>query len=600
VNASDPELLGPLPAPWGGEIDLSSDDFFVRALPVLAAHPTLALAIARRALAQSENARDEAGAIRALALLGHAYDALGLEGRDEVLGQALARAEALGEPTLLIRAVTNQMFVDIYRGQYAVALARGQASLGLAHVLRRDDLLNRLLNNLGTALSLIGEFEMAIKMYEERLRLLPSSGDEAKVQRARSVNNMAVAWLGMARAQPEDGDPTVTRRALSRARVLAEAACGRLLGEAQVSMRLSALDTVVEVLLERGEAAAAMDWAQRVEAVSREALLPGTVEWGSFHLPLCRVELALGRDGGEMASVLTRLREIEALPGPKFRSGEMQAILHRCLSQALERVGDYGEALRYHRRWLDHQARAQSVLAREHATAVRHTLDSLRGETEEFITHDLRNPLGAALVQMQSVVVSDLPEPVREGVLRARVSVQRAFDTAESYLSIVRTRNLRRTELREIDLAELADDVGERLAPPAGAAVRLERDIEWGMQVRGDRISLLMALTKLLRNALRYAPAGSVVTLGLRRDGNAARLWVADDGDGMPEAMRTRLLQRAPSGEPRRGRGLGLTMVARVAQLHDARLQVHTDPGRGTVVSLRFPRVEDEDPSPSG
>ena len=581
-----------LPAPWDGRIDLSSDDFFILALPLLASEPTLALAVARRGLAQAEGERDEAGAIRALTVLGHAHDALGQPERDAVLGQALARAERLGEPTLLVRAVINQMFVDIYRGQYAVALARGQASLGLAHVLRRDDLLNRLLNNLGTALSLIGEFEMAIKMYEERLRLLPAAGDEAKIQRARSVNNMAVAWLGVARAQAEDADPSIARRALSRARVLAEAACGRLLGEAQVSMRLSALDTVVEVLLERGEAAAAMDWAQRVEAISHDALQPGSVEWGSYHLPLCRVELALGE--ADMAAVLARLREIEALPGPKFRSGEMHAILNHCLSQALERVGDYGEALVYHHRWLEHQARAQSVLAREHATAVRHTLDSLRGETEEFITHDLRNPLGAALVQMQSVVVAELPEPVREGVLRARLSVQRAFDTAESYLSIVRTRNLRRAELREIDLAELADDVGERLAPPAGASVRLERDIEWGMQVRGDRISLLMALTKLLRNALRYAPSGSVVTLGLQRDGQSARLSVADFGDGMPEAMRTRLLQRMPTGEPRRGRGLGLTMVARVAQLHDARLQVQAAEGQGTVVTLRFPLVDGE------
>lgn len=582
-----------LPPPWDGRLDLSSDDFITLALPVLASEPALAMAIARGALVQAEAEGDEAGAIRALTLLGHAHDALGQPERDAVLGLALARAEVLGEPALLVRAVINQMFVDIYRGHYAVALARGQASLGLAHVLRRDDLLNRLLNNLGSALSLIGEFEMAIKMYEERLRLLPSSGGEAKAQRARSVSNMAVAWLGMARAQPEDADPAVARRALARARTLAEAACGRMLSDAQISLRLGTFDTVVEVLLERGEAAEAMGWAQRVEGASIDALAPGTVHWGSFHLPLCRVELALAQDGsGDMSVVLARLREIEALPGPKFRSGEMHAILNHCLSQALERVGDYHEALVYHRRWLDHQARAQSVLAREHATAVRHTLDSLRGETEEFITHDLRNPLGAALVQMQSVVVSDLPEPVREGVLRARVSVQRAFDTAESYLSIVRTRNLRRAELREIDLAELADDVGERLAPPAGAAVRLERDIEWGMQVRGDRISLLMALTKLLRNALRYAPAGSVVTLGLQRDGQNARLFLSDQGDGMPEAMRTRLLQRAPSGEPRRGRGLGLTMVARVAQLHDARLQVQAAEGQGTVVTLRFPLIE--------
>lgn len=582
---------GELPPPWDGPIDLSSDDFFTRALPVMDSQPTLALAIAERAVHQAEATRDEAGAIRALILKGHAHVVLGQQESGATLSEALARAEALGEPTLLVRAVNNRMSIDIFQGQYAVALARGQSVLGLAHVLRRDDLLSRLLNNLGTALSLIGEFSMAIKMYEERLRLLPITGDESKVQRIRSINNMAVAWLGLARAEPEQDDTALPGRALARAKALAEAACGRMLAETQVSLRLGTLDTLVEVLLERAEPALARQWAERVEAVSHDALQPGSVHWGSFHLPLCRIELALGE--ADMAGVLGRLREIEALPGPKFRGGEMQATLHHCLSQALERVGDYGQALVYHRRWLEHQARAQSVLAREHATAVRNTLDSLRGETEEFITHDLRNPLGAALVQMQSVSVAELPEPVREGVLRARASVQRALDTAESYLSIVRTRHLRRAELKELDLAELVDDVGERLAPPLGAAVRLERDIEWGMAVRGDRILLLMAFTRLLRNAMRYSPSGSAVRLTLACEGPVARLSVVDEGPGIPEALRPRLMQRLPSGEARRGRGLGLTMIARVAQLHDARLQLQDPPsGRGTAISLLFPLVE--------
>jgi signal transduction histidine kinase len=581
----------PLPPPWDGLIDLSSDEFFTRALPVMDSQPTLALAIAERAWRQAEDTRDEAGAIRALILKGHAHVVLGQQESDATLSEALRRAEALGEPTLLVRAVNNRMSIDIFQGQYAVALARGQSVLGLAHVLSRDDLLSRLLNNLGTALSLIGEFSMAIKMYEERLRLLPTAGDESKVQRTRSINNMAVAWLGLARAEPERDDAALPGRALARAKTLAEAACGRMLAETQVSLRLGTLDTLVEVLLERSEAGLALQWAQRVEAVSRDALQPSSVHWGSFHLPLCRIQLALGE--AEMDGVLARLREIEALPGPKFRGGEMQAMLHHCLSQALERVGDYGQALVYHRRWLDHQARAQSVLAREHATAVRNTLDSLRGETEEFITHDLRNPLGAALVQMQSVAVAELPAPVREGVLRARQSVQRALDTAESYLSIVRTRHLRRAELKEVDLAELVDDVGERLAPPSGAAVRLERDVEWGMTVRGDRILLLMAFTKLLRNALRHSPAGTMVRLTLACEGHVARLSVIDEGPGIPEALRPRLLRRMPSGDTRRGRGLGLTMIARVAQLHDARLQLLPGPGgRGTAISLLFPLAE--------
>jgi signal transduction histidine kinase len=92
----------------------------------------------------------------------------------------------------------------------------------------------------------------------------------------------------------------------------------------------------------------------------------------------------------------------------------MQATLQACLADVYERQGRHREALEYHRQWLRFEARSQSLWTREHAISVHHTLDSLRGETEEFITHDLRNPLGAALVQLESMARSvPLDQPAR-------------------------------------------------------------------------------------------------------------------------------------------------------------------------------------------
>ena len=548
-----------------------SDDFFDQVQPLLASRPQHAAEVAQAALDRAVARRDEAAIVRALLVLGMAHDAMGHIERDAVLGRALQLAEKLAEPVLLLRAVNSQLVVDIYHGRYADALARGQSVLGMAYVLRRDDLLGRLLNNLATALSLIGEFELAIGMFDERLQLLRGNTAETRVQRARAINNQAMAWLGIARSaqfgEPAPGAPTAPA-ALARARSLAETACQHMLAESHLSMRLSALDTLVSVLLHGGDTESARGWTDRVAAASGQELERGTVHWGTFALVLARVELA--QRPSALEDVLALLKEVESLPGPRFRGGEMQAALNQCLAETLERMGRYTEALKYHRAWLQFEARTQSMLVREHAMAVHHTLDSLRGETEEFITHDLRNPMGAALVQLGPEALASAPDETRRRMLDARETIQQVFDTADHFLAGVRVRNLRRSELKAIDLAELVDDVGERLAPPAAASVRLERDIEWGLEIRADRISLLMSLDHLLRSALAGAGEGAQVHWNLRAQPGHAVLSVQGSGP----SWQSRLVPlRAGTAAPR-ARDMAAAMVTRVAQLHDSTLEV--------------------------
>ena len=568
-------------------LDPGSDAFFDAWQPLLAARADDALAAALAAQARAAAMGDELGVVRAMLVEGMAHDALGHTQRDEVLAEAHKRAQGLGDPVLLLRATNSQVVVDIYHGRYADALTRGQAVLGLAHALRRPELLGRLLNNIATALDLIGEHTMSIAIYSEWQKLLVGASDETRLNRIRAANNEAEAWRCLARTHDPAEDARERAEALQRARELAESACGQMLAVPHISLRLSTLDTLVSVLLDRGDSAEALQWVRRVEQVSGDLLGPESIHWGMFALVSSRVELAAS--SADLLGVLARLRAIEALPGPRFRGGEMQAMLHTCLSDVLERLGQHGEALSYHRQWLRFEARTQSLWAREHAMAVHHTLDSLRGETEEFITHDLRNPLGAALVQMDAIAASGgLGDVAQTRLARARNSVQQAFDTADHYLAIVRVRNLRRSALSTIDLAELVDDVGERLAPPAGAPVRLERELEWGLQVRGDRISLLMALNGLLRDALDAAPPGHSIEWRLGLIAGHAVLGIASSGSAWAEGLSARL--HHPGGSrPDGTRDMATLMLSRVAQLHDSRIESVADAEGATRIEWRFP-----------
>lgn len=136
----------------------------------------------------------------------------------------------------------------------------------------------------------------------------------------------------------------------------------------------------------------------------------------------------------------------------------------------------------------------------------------------------------------------------------------------------------------QINLQEPAKD---GVAPLSQSAV--EHNIDLGLETevaseasvtRGDRSALQILLRNLIDNALRYLPSGRPVTVAVGRDGAGAWLRVSDDGPGIPTFDREFRRFRRGEGEQAAGRsgsGLGLSLVQRIARLHDA----DVEPGRG-------------------
>lgn len=145
--------------------------------------------------------------------------------------------------------------------------------------------------------------------------------------------------------------------------------------------------------------------------------------------------------------------------------------------------------------------------------------------------------------------------------------------------------------LQPVDLAALARAVVERYTDRALAAgVDLGYDgPDDGMQVQGDPQLLREALGNLLDNALRYGASRGVITLGVGQEAEGVLVWVDDNGAGIAEAERARVTERfyraSTEGD---GCGLGLAIVAEIAQRHDAALVIDTAPIGGARVGLWF------------
>ncbi|MBS0395550.1 MAG: HAMP domain-containing histidine kinase [Proteobacteria bacterium] len=142
--------------------------------------------------------------------------------------------------------------------------------------------------------------------------------------------------------------------------------------------------------------------------------------------------------------------------------------------------------------------------------------------------------------------------------------------------------------LEDIDLSAVAEDLAE-FYQPAGEPGQLSVAIEPGLVVHGHRQLLAQALSNLLDNALKYG-RGSPVRLALARAGGRARLEVVDRGPGIPATQRglaTQRFRRLPGSSGLPGSGLGLSLVAAVARLHQAELELgDADPGLRVVLSV--------------
>jgi len=125
----------------------------------------------------------------------------------------------------------------------------------------------------------------------------------------------------------------------------------------------------------------------------------------------------------------------------------------------------------------------------------------------------------------------------------------------------------------------------ELLRPEAAARGVSVDHAPAGLRVLADETALRRALLNLMLNALYACESGGHVTLGAEALGGGARLFVQDTGTGIPAALLPQVRDPYVSGRPG-GTGLGLSIVDMIAREHGWRLEVHSEEGKGTLVSL--------------
>jgi signal transduction histidine kinase len=223
------------------------------------------------------------------------------------------------------------------------------------------------------------------------------------------------------------------------------------------------------------------------------------------------------------------------------------------------------------------------VFAKRSLTPAEAMLGRLRQFTHDA-SHELRTPLAAVNSSLDLALrTGDYAEEIRA----AKRELQQGSRLVERLLQLAELDELALTP-GPVDVSALVrDEVAQHQGAAADAGVELRSEVIDGLVVHCDESLVRQLLDNLLANAMKFTPAGGVVSVGLA----AARLSVRDTGVGIPAASIPYVFERFYQAETSRsgeGSGLGLAIVARIVETHGWTIHVDSREGKGTVFIVDF------------
>lgn len=216
------------------------------------------------------------------------------------------------------------------------------------------------------------------------------------------------------------------------------------------------------------------------------------------------------------------------------------------------------------------------------------------------MTHEFKTPISTVSLASEAIDRADILEQpealrrynrmIRDENLRMRRQVEKILQIAQVEAGDFHL------NLTTVDLHELATGTAETFAlqiEKRQGALKLDLAARKSL-VRGDPVHLGNVLANLIDNAIKYSPAAPVVGLKTSNRGGCLVLEVSDQGVGIERTDHARVFEkyyRCPTGDRHdvKGFGLGLSFVRLLAKAHGGTVELDSEPGHGTSVTLSLP-----------
>lgn len=239
------------------------------------------------------------------------------------------------------------------------------------------------------------------------------------------------------------------------------------------------------------------------------------------------------------------------------------------------------------------------VLAVFHDITHLRRLEEMRADFAANVTHELRTPLTA--IRGFAETIHDSAYDDSESTRRFAMIIQREAVRLGILIDDVLTLSQiesGKTEilLSEVNLRSMLAEVMEMFTGRLDNHT-VEINVEESVPpVYADKNLLRQALSNLLDNALKYTPHGGYVNVGAEEEGKNVRIFVRDNGIGIPQEAQKRIFERfyrVDRARSRRlgGTGLGLAIVKHIVEAHKGTLHLSSSEGKGTEVGITIDAV---------
>jgi len=228
--------------------------------------------------------------------------------------------------------------------------------------------------------------------------------------------------------------------------------------------------------------------------------------------------------------------------------------------------------------------------------------EQLKSDMISLMSHELRTPLTSINGFSELLVADDaVPEHLREFVTIIANESQRMSRMINTFLAVTQLERKDKQEVLKIPLKlnDIVREIVTSLQPAAKKKrIRLvERPADRIPPVAADKSLISQAVKNLVHNAIKYSPERTTVTVSTALEAEAVRVSVEDRGYGIPSESVYRVWEKfyrvVREGEDKdeESTGLGLSFVREVVEQHGGRVDLESEPGRGSKFSFTLPRL---------
>ena len=221
-------------------------------------------------------------------------------------------------------------------------------------------------------------------------------------------------------------------------------------------------------------------------------------------------------------------------------------------------------------------------------------------------THQLRTPLAGIISQAELALQETDPQQLHQRIRKIHTAALRSVQLVRQLLSLARSEAQAPSNnpADRYDIAQLAREVAREWIPQS---IARQKDLGYeGLEtafVCGNRFMMREAISNLIDNALTYTPPHGIITVSVARTATQANtpatltLQVADNGPGVADDQLPNVFQRfwRADEQTTHGSGLGLPLVARVANQHGGTASAHNANPHGFIVRLGLPEASTMD-----